>query len=63
MKIKCSYCGSTFKSGIRPNGAPNGMGFKLEDGTVIDLCYHCICNLGGNDPKMVKWLENFGKEK
>ena len=31
MKIKCSYCGSTFKPANRPNGAPNGMGFKLEN--------------------------------
>ena len=56
MKIACSYCGSVFE----PNGAPNGMGFQLEDGCIINLCYHCICNLA-DDPKMQKCLENYGK--
>ena len=60
MKIACSYCGSVFEPGNRPNGAPNGMGFQLEDGCIINLCYHCICNLA-DDPKMQKWLENYGK--
>ena len=59
-KIKCSYCGCEIKPGNRPTGEPNGVGFQLADGTVISLCYHCICNLP-TDTKMHKWLEKFRK--
>lgn len=60
MKIKCDYCGSVFKPGNRPDGYPNGIGFQLEDGHIINLCYHCICNLAV-DSKMQKWLEHYKK--
>ena len=59
-KIKCDYCGSEFKPGNRPDGYPNGVGFQLHDGSLINMCYHCICILPG-DIKMQKWLENFRK--
>lgn len=62
MKIKCDYCGSTFKQGNRPDGYPNGVGFQLQNGSLINICYHCVCTLPTNT-KMQKWLEDFRKEK
>ena len=58
MKIKCDYCGSVIKPGHRPTGEPNGVGFHLEDGKILSMCYHCICCLP-NDSKMQKWLEQY----
>jgi hypothetical protein len=44
--MKCAKCGKGFKKGNMPNGCPNGVGFVLEDGRQIDLCYSCIVKLG-----------------
>ena len=46
MKIKCSVCGKNFKPGNTSNGLPNGVGFELEDGTMINMCQKCIIELG-----------------
>lgn len=60
VKIKCDYCGSDIKPGNRPSGEPNGVGFELGDGSIITMCYHCICCLP-TDKKLQKWLEGFRK--
>lgn len=63
IEIKCDYCGAKITPGTRPDGYPNAVGFELKDGTIITVCYHCICSLPGN-PKMQKWIDSYrGKTK
>lgn len=45
MKIKCNKCGKKFKNG-NTNGLPNGLGFQLHSGEVLNLCRDCIIELG-----------------
>ena len=43
MKIRCNICNKDFKPGNNPvNNLPNGMGFGLADGTMINICYTCL---------------------
>ena len=42
MAIKCSICGEIFFPGNKPNGEPNGVGFELEDGSVLNICIDCL---------------------
>lgn len=44
--IKCNKCNSVFISGNNADGLPNGVGFELEDGRLINLCHNCIMELG-----------------
>lgn len=44
--IKCDKCKSNFLIGNRADGTPNGMGFQLQDGRIINLCADCISALG-----------------
>ena len=41
----CSKCGKRIKFG-NTNGLPNGVGFELEDGRMVNLCQECITKLG-----------------
>ena len=41
-KIYCIECGREITLGTRPDGLPNGVGFELEDGTIIPVCSDCI---------------------
>lgn len=43
--IKCDKCGNMFISG-ETNGLPNGLGFQLQDGKLINLCQACIIEQG-----------------
>lgn len=40
--IKCAGCGKIIVPGNGPNGLPNGLGFQLKDGRVINVCADCI---------------------
>ena len=40
--IKCDMCEKYFPIGKRADGTPNGVGFHLEDGSVINVCSSCI---------------------
>lgn len=46
QSIKCDKCGAVFISGQRPDGLPNGVGFKMQDGTVVSMCANCMIKLG-----------------
>lgn len=41
-KIKCHICGKKFEVGNRPDGLPNGCGYELADGSIINVCTDCI---------------------
>lgn len=59
MKIKCDKCGKKFQPGNRPGGLPNGVGFQLENGTIINVCSDCICDAKGD---LEWWVNNLMKE-
>lgn len=44
--MKCVECGKEFEPGNRPDGLPNGIGFELEDGTILNYCADCLIKLG-----------------
>ena len=39
-------CDKTFTPGNRPDGIPNGVGFQLQDGTIVHYCADCIIEEG-----------------
>lgn len=41
-KFKCYDCGKYIYPGNRPDGLPNGVGFRLVDGSIINICSDCI---------------------
>lgn len=42
-KVKCEFCGKKIDTREkRIDGLPAGVGFKLEDGRVINICTECI---------------------
>ena len=49
--MKCDKCKKEFTSGNRADGTPNGVGFELQDGSVITLCAACLMKLGSLDGK------------
>ena len=51
--MKCDKCGKEFDAGNRPDGRPNGVGFQMEDGSVINYCADCLTQLG-EEKKMKK---------
>ena len=46
--MKCFYCGKEFEKGNRPDGLPNGMGFKSPDGSITNVCADCLIEAGNN---------------
>lgn len=42
----CIKCGREFQEGNRPDGLPNGVGFQMEDGSIISCCTECIITKG-----------------
>lgn len=44
--ITCDECGKEFKPGNRPDGLPNGVGFQLENGQIINICCDCVIKQG-----------------
>jgi hypothetical protein len=45
VTLKCDECGKEFKPGNRPDGAPNGIGLKLQNGTVYTICADCVMRM------------------
>jgi hypothetical protein len=48
-KMICKNCGKVFAFGNRPDGIPNGVGFQLQNGKMINLCADCLIHLGQLD--------------
>ena len=42
-QIKCDCCNKWIRLRLRPEGIPNIVGFGRNDGTVVNICYGCIC--------------------
>lgn len=42
----CDKCNNPIEYGSKENGIPNGVGFQLESGKMINLCIDCIELLG-----------------
>ncbi len=42
MELICMVCGKTFLPGNDEHGIPNGIGFMLEDGSLLNMCSECI---------------------
>jgi DNA-directed RNA polymerase subunit RPC12/RpoP len=45
----CNNCKKTFEAGQRSDGLPNGAGFELESGEVINVCTDCIIKMSADD--------------
>lgn len=50
----CKNCGKVFAFGNRPDGIPNGVGFQLQNGEIINLCADCLIHLGQLDEAQKK---------
>ena len=46
VNIKCDGCGKEIVPGNRPDGVPNGVGFVLADGKVVNYCAECLEEIG-----------------
>lgn len=57
--IRCNICGKVFRTGNRPDGLPNGVGFVAEDGETFNVCTDCLLD----EEKLQAWAENVKKEK
>ena len=42
-QIKCDVCNKLINAKFRPDGSPNIVGFGKDDGTIVNVCYGCIC--------------------
>ncbi len=63
MLIKCDKCGKLYAPGNRPDGCPNGVGFKLADGSIYNVCADCLINLGKEiEGKAGEELEDIGDD-
>lgn len=45
-EIRCMRCGRVIAPGNRPDGLPNGVGFEIEHGIVINICAECLIEEG-----------------
>ena len=60
---QCDKCGRTFVDGSHGDGIPNGVGFMLDDGRLINLCANCIIKLGKlKEEGKKKFFEDLGIE-
>ena len=50
-KFKCSDCEQYIYPGKRADGLPNGVGFRLSNGSIINVCTDCIMKRGEEDDK------------
>ena len=46
VSITCDECGKGFKPGCDKHGLPNGVAFKLTDGSRVDICSKCVIKYG-----------------
>ena len=61
--IKCETCGKEIVPGNDENGLPNGVGFELEDGSLLNVCSDCIAEVGRNPKYLDEFLERRKREK
>ena len=54
--MKCDRCGKEFKPGNRPNGVPNGVQMKFQNGKTYTLCADCMIE-GADNPEVFKEVE------
>ena len=43
-RIKCTQCGTVFNPYDRIDGCPAGLTLQMRDGSVVHLCFKCICD-------------------
>ena len=55
-------CGKEIIPGNDENGLPNGVGFELEDRSMLNVCSECICKVGENADEFGKFLERWKKD-
>ena len=60
--MKCDFCGSIIIPGNKPTGEPNGLGFQMKDGTIINACADCITAAGLGDQTIINKLKMFAEE-
>jgi hypothetical protein len=65
--ITCDKCSSIFITGNRPDGTPNGVGFQLQNGRLINLCAECISKIGrlkeaGDEAGLKEFFDDLGVE-
>ena len=59
--IKCCKCGNHFKIG-NTNGLPNGIGFQLDNGKLVNVCQKCITELGTlSEAERTEWFNELKK--
>jgi len=46
INIICDRCGRIFHPGYDRDGIPNGMTFKMADGSLLTYCAECIIKRG-----------------
>lgn len=46
IKVRCCRCKKEIIPGNRPDGIPNGVGFQLENGKILNFCAECIIKEG-----------------
>lgn len=61
--IKCEMCGKEIVPGNDENGLPNGVGFELEDGTMLNVCSECIAKTGDDPEYFEKFLKRWKKNE
>lgn len=60
--IKCNMCGKEIIPGNDENGLPNGVGFQLENGKIINACLECIAKTSENPEYFDEFMERWKKE-
>ena len=58
MEVTCMVCGKKFLPGNDEHGIPNGVGFMLEDGSVLNMCSECIMS-----EKLPSDIDKAGRKK
>lgn len=63
-KIICDKCGKEVEFGNQPNGLPNGVGFELDDGEVINVCAECMADIGREveETGTCKWVDDLAEK-
>ena len=56
-------CGKEIIPGNDENGLPNGVGFELEDGSLLNVCSDCIAEVGENPKCLDEFLERWKKNE
>lgn len=46
VRIVCAMCKKAFIPGADKDGLPNGVGFQMADGRIVNVCSSCIMKLG-----------------